>query len=224
MFLFVTLPLVFYFAAPKVLACHPNPTNYLAFASVQKSDGTQYPTSPQPKPTFLIPLIVAAIGIAVVGYILWQIVKMCQKIPPPNPPDPPPDGSLTNGPPITINPTTGPGPADAFTTPISTNSDWGTIGYYDISKWNYMDPIAKTPYLWFWSTGMLTSTNLSDWEDTHYRIDAYTSGAGVLFAYYHFGTNFSNQYFTSPTNARCWFNLTDKPYRPVQFFKLDPKS
>jgi hypothetical protein len=64
--------------------------------------------------------------------------------------------------------------------------------------------------------------NLVDWTDSHYRIDAWV-GQGTFFAYYHFGTNYYNAYFTASSNACAYFDLTDKLYEPNQFFRLEPK-
>jgi hypothetical protein len=77
---------------------------------------------------------------------------------------------------------------------------------------------------------MTTTTNMVDWEDSHYRVDCYVcSGVGaVCYAYYHFNTNYWNCYYTREfvaTNhqAPAWFDLSDGPPKPNQFFRLDPK-
>lgn len=185
------------------------------------------------------PIIFFAIILAVVGYIIYQLIKLLDKVipPPEKKPDPPPNSGDTNRPPIVINPLHGPGPALTTLSHtkdlVNTNRVWGTIPYYDIHQLNYLNTCEKFSgaqiFDSFWSSGMLTSTNNSDWEDTHYRIDCYVCSAvgGVLYAYYHYGTNFYNCYYTggyvaSNQIAPAYFNLTDKPYRPVQFFRLNP--
>ncbi len=216
----VTVFMVTFFALPHVNACLPNPTNYFQLSTPALSANPTADHPPEPK-VFAF-LIAAIIGIAVVGYILWQIVKLAQKLTPPNPPP----ASPTNSPPVVINPGHGPGPASAHRMTLDTNQPtWGEMGYYDITSLGYKDTWAKPPsvFYYFWSTGMTISTNLTDWEDSHYRIDAFISGTGTFFAYFHYGTNYANQYFTESTNAKAFFDLTDKPYRPVQFFRLDPK-
>jgi hypothetical protein len=82
----------------------------------------------------------------------------------------------------------------------------------------------------FWSAGMMTSTNLIDWQDTHYRVDCYinTAYGAVQYVYYHYGTNWWNCYYTSAyvtTNhtAPAWIELSDGPRKPNQFFRLDAK-
>ena len=182
--------------------------------------------SPKPQPKLWPLALVALIAIAVVGYIIYQIVKMAQRIPQPDQPPPPP----TNTPPyVIINPRTGPSGSALTSVPrnidMNTNQPGlGTLGYTEIDQYNYPDKWGKPGEIFyvFWSTGLKSSTNLVDWEDSHYRIDAWV-GDGTFFAYYHYGTNFYNCYFTETTNARAYFDLTDKPYRPVQFFRLDPK-
>ncbi len=217
-----------YFCQPGLLlqACLPNPTNQWYIAQ------TTTPTSTDPAPqdthkNFIVALIVAAIGIAVVGYIIYQLVKLAAKIKPPDPPPPDPS-SPTNSQPVVFNPKGSPGPAPADATRMipDTNSTWGTIGYYNITTLNYKDQWAKSQpqyFQAFWSTSMKTSTNLVDWEDSHYVVNSFVSPGGTFVAYFHYGTNYYNAYF-SDTNQPCvWFDLTDKPYLPTQFFRLDPR-
>ena len=67
------------------------------------------------------------------------------------------------------------------------------------------------------------------WEDTHYQVECfYTASVGVLYRYRHYGTNFYQCYYRSDyiaTNhaAPAYFDLTDKPYQPMQFFRLVSK-
>ena len=219
----VTVFMTAYFAQPHLL--RPAPSSPAPSYSQSITNQTDTPAKPK-----IFALIVALIGIAVVGYIIWQIVKMANKIPPP---DPPP-GAPTNSPPVVINPTGSPGPAGstsaAMVTTTHPNLDtnrpaWGTMNCYDITSLNYRDTWAKVPSLFsaFWSTGMTLSTNLVNWEDSHYRIDAFISDTGTFYAYFHYGTNYYNCYFAESAKAAAYFDMTDQPYRPAQFFRLDPK-
>jgi hypothetical protein len=225
----VTLIMVLYFIQPGLLAraCMANPTNYCQFniqTGQPKGSPVQEPANEKSDDKIFAACIVAVIAAAVIGYIIYQIIKLCNKIPPPDPPPAPP----TNSPPIVINPTTGPGPAvDSIRKMLlDTNQpSWGIMSLYDISSLGYLDKWAKQPSLFaaFWSTGITTSTNLINWENSGYRVDAFVSKTGTFLAYFHYGTNFYNAYFTETTNAIVYFDLTDRPYRPVQFFRLDPK-
>lgn len=222
-----TVFLFFYFLTPKLSpACVS--TNYQSIGSqpIPVSQVTNIISispevvPPEPEDQKLWPICLAVlIAVAVVGYIIYQIIQMCKKIPPPDsvPAQP------TNSPPFAINPTTGPGEASAV---ASTRIERPNVmTYSDISSLGYVDSWAKTPsqFIYFWSVGISTSTNLADWEDTHYRVNAFVSDTGTFFSYLHFGTNYYNCYFTESTNAIAYFNLSDQPQRPVQFFRLNPQ-
>lgn len=160
--------------------------------------------------------------------------------PPAKPPTPPPTAPNTNYPPVVINPTGSPGPA---VTVVGKSTDGKLLAYTNsTSCWitNYNIASYQWPNTWekgsaklffdrYWTAGMSSSTNTITWEDTHYQIECfYTTGVGVLYRYLHHGTNFYQCYFTSDflaTNgtARAYFDLTDKPYQPVQFFRLEPR-
>ncbi len=239
-----------FFALPHVSASQPNPTNTWQFAN-HKSVAVNQVTNVVPEATelqpttqdrkFLGPMIFFAIVLAVTAYIIYQLIKLLDKVipPPDKKPDAPPSSGNTNYPPVVINPTTGPGPATASLRAknliIDSNTpSWGPVQYYDIAALNYQNDSEKfatrVNYDGFWSTGMTVSTNLVDWEDSHYRIDCYvcSSVGAVRYVYYHYGTNFWNCYYTGAfvaTNhaAPAWFNLSDRPYQLKQFFRLDPK-
>src|SRR6267142_4400562 len=155
----VTLFMVLFFAQPHLLRSDPsNPSSYNEAATIH----TDAPTKPEPQ---LWIFIVAIIGIAVVGYIIYQLYQMTKKIPPP---DPPP-GAPTNSPPVVINPSGGPGPAGstitasfAPTNPVNIDTNHpvpGVMGWYDIRYLNYKDTWAASPSLFsaYWSTGMTLS-------------------------------------------------------------------
>jgi len=218
----ITLFMVLFLAQPHLASSAPlNPASY-------SSSTTNHTDNPKPQ---IWIFIVALIGIAVVGYIIYQLYQMAQKIPPP---DPPPQ-SPTNSPPVVINPSGSPGPAGATITasfapsnPVNLDTNHpvtGVMGWYDIRYLNYKDTWAASPSLFsaYWSTGMTLSTNLMNWEDSHYRIDAFISDTGTFFAYFHYDTNYYNCYFTESTRARAYFDMTDQPQRPAQFFRLDPR-
>jgi len=221
----VTLFMVLFLARPHLLQASTNQTTYSQSVSVQSNDA-----KPEPK---IFGLIVVLIAVAVVGYILWQIIKLAQKIPPPDPPPQQP----TNSPPVVINPTSSPGPAGlggvasavmaSYPNPIlaTNNPTSSEMGWYDIRYLGYSDSWAKVPSLFsaYWSTGMSLSTNLTNWEDSHYRIDAFISDTGTFFAYFHYDTNYYNCYFTESASARAYFDLTDQPMKAAQFFRLDPR-
>jgi hypothetical protein len=240
----VTLFLTIYFLVPKAQCCVANPTNYVSQpVSVDKANivpivDERQPAQP-PESKVLAPIIFFVIILAVFAWIVYQLIKLLDKvIPPPDPPPPPPSDTTTNHPPITVNPTHGPGPATATLhkslTVTSNTPSWGTIQCYDISTLHYqVEPekfLAPVYYDRFWSAGMMISTNMIDWQDTHYRVDCYINveyGA-VQYAYYHYGTNWWNCYYTTSyilTNhtAPAWIDLSDEPRQPNQFFKLDPK-
>jgi hypothetical protein len=203
--------------------------NHQTVAVNQITNIVDQPTEAQspPKEKVWGAVIFFVIILMAFAYIISQLIRLMDKIIPP--PDPPPEPhGPTNGAPITFNPTGSPGPCLSSLSKnlLDTNMpSWGTMGYYHISQFSYVDKWAKTPstFFYFWSTGMRTSTNLADWEDSHYRIDAYVSASGTFFAYYHVNTNFYNAYFSETTNARAYFDLSDKPYQPQQYFRLDPK-
>ena len=244
---FVTLLLIAYFLAPKAQSCIAS-TNYTTGAVsvsevkivpiVDEHSPTQ-PTQP-PESKVIGPIIFFAIVLGVFAYIIYQLIKLLDKvIPPTNPPDPPPGDVNTNYPPITINPTHGPGIATAHfqgksLTITSNTPSWGTIQCYDISALNYTNKMEKfnVPIVYdrFWSVSMMTSTNGINWKDSHYRVDCYfnVECGAVQYAYYHYGTNWWNAYFTSAyvlTNrvAPAWIDLSDEPWQPNQFFKIAPK-
>jgi|SRR5947209_8542484 len=244
----VTIFMVLIFLRPIfVNACLPNPTNYWS-QPVPVSNANIVPVvderqpAPQPEEHKLIaPVIFFIIILAVAAYIIYQLVKLLDKVipPPDKKPDPPPNSGNTNYPPIVINPTHGPGPvlvaAKTKSLTITSNTpSWGTITNYDISALQYRDQAENFPapvyYDRFWSTGMKTTTDMVNWRDTHYRIDCYiasTAGA-VYYAYYHYGTNWWNCYYTtdyiaSNHIAPAWFDLSDEPPQPNQFFRIDPK-
>jgi hypothetical protein len=239
----VTACLCFYFSAPKVQACVAS-TNYCEFSkAVSVSEANIVPTpderiQPANDKDFLGAVVFFVIVLAAFAYIIYQLIKMMDKIipPPEKKPDPPPHSSNTN---ITIvmNPTHGPGPvlSDYSKTFLidSNTPSWGPVQCYDIRDLNYENDCEKFPtrvnYDGFWSVGMTRTTDMIHWEDSHYRVDCYVcSGLGaVCYAYFHYGTNFWNCYYTSAyvtTNhaAPAWFNLSDE-YKPAQFFRLDPK-
>ncbi len=240
----ITAFFVFYFSAPKVSpACVT--TNYCEFSrAVSVSEANIVPTpdervAPADNKDVVAPVIFFVIVLAAFAYIIYQIIKMLDKIipPPEKKPDPPPHSANTN---ITIvmNPTQGPGPVlSTYTKTMKIDSNtpsWGPVQMYDIHDLNYENDCEKfgqrVNYDGFWSTGMTTTTNLIDWEDSHYRVDCYVcSGLGaVCYAYFHYGTNFWNCYYTSAfvaTNhaAPAWFDLSDGPPKPNQFFRLDPR-
>ncbi len=219
----VTLFMVTFLASPRILRSDPsNPTSYN-----QATIHADTPTKPEPK---IWIFIVALIGIAVVGYIIYQLYQMAQKI---QPPDPPPQ-SPTNSPPVVINPSGSPGPAGATissfapTNPVNLDTNHpvtGVMGWYDIRYLNYKDTWAASPspFSAYWSTGMTLSTNLTNWEDSHYRIDAFISDTGTFFAYFHYDTNYYNCYFMESAKARAYFDMTDQPQMPAQFFRLAPR-
>lgn len=239
----VSASLVFYFAAPKVSSAYPPNTNYYQMhKAVSVSDANIVPTpdervAPAEHKDFIPALIFFVIVLAAFAYIIYQIIKMLDKIipPPEKKPDEPPHSANTN---ITIvmNPTHGPGPALAtMKMKLDTNTpSWGPVQMYDIAALNYENDCEKFPtrvnYDGFWSTGMTTTTNLIDWEDSHYRVDCYvcsTLGCAA-YAYFHYDTNFWNCYYTREfvaTNhaAPAWFDLSDGSPKEKQFFRLDPK-
>jgi hypothetical protein len=244
----VTLLLISYLLVPKVSAAVPNPTNYwpqavsVEKAKIVKEVDERAPTQPTqpPESKVLAPIIFFAIVLAVFAYIIWQLIKLLDKvIPPTNPPDPPPGDVNTNYPPITINPTHGPGIATAHfqgksLTVTSNTPSWGTIQCYDISELNYTNKMEKfnVPVVYdrYWSVSMMTSTNGIDWKDSHYRVDCYfnVECGAVQYAYYHYGTNWWNCYYTTSfilTNhvAPAWIDLSDGPRELNQFFKIAPK-
>lgn len=250
----VTVFAVLYFVQPGLLlrACVPNPTNYCQFAKGRAVPIDQItnlvptavpelaPAQPQDDRKVIAPIIFFVIMLIVFAYIIYQLIKLLDKVipPPEKKPDPPPNSGNTNYPPIVMNPTDGPGPALSDfgkKITITTNTpSWGTITNYDIRSLNYLYDFEKfgTPsyYDRFWSTGILTTTNMIDWEDSHYRVDCYVNSqyGTVCYVYKHYGTNWWNCYYTSgyvASNhmAPAWFNLSDRPYQPNQFFKLDPK-
>jgi hypothetical protein len=241
----VTIFMVAIFCQPGLLlrACVAN-TNYLSKAMFV-NEAKIVPIvderlQPEPEKDKVIgPVIFFVIVLAAFAYIVYQLIKLMDKIipPPEKQPDPPPSSGNTNYPPIVINPTQGPGPATASfkTLTITSNTPyWGAIQPYDITALHYRNTEEKfmvpVYYDTFWSTGMKTSMNMVDWEDTHYRIDCYinsTYGA-VCYAYFHYDTNWWNCYYTTDyiaTNhmAPAWFNLSDGPRKPNQFFRLDPR-
>ena len=186
------------------------------------------------KPQVIGLLIAFGVAILVIGYIFYQIIQMLNKvIPPPKPPPPPPTAPNTNYPPVVINPKGSPGPAlsDLGRTSFYTNSP-SSLNCYDITSLKYENTLDKfsSPYLFdhFWSVRTEISTDLQNWEDSHYRVDCYIcSSVGVCYMYYHYETNFYNSYFTSDyvaTNkATAYFDFTDKPSLPKQFFRLVPE-
>lgn len=219
----ITVFFVGFFCLPNLPACQPNPTNYWQFADGQivpvnqvtniVQPAQEMPTKPEPK--VFAACIVAVIAIAVVGYIIYQIIKLCNKIPPVNPPPPPPP---TNSPPYAVvNPVSGNSPA------IPAMSSTNTWDYTDISALNYADQISKGKFYAFWSCGCEATTNFVDWEDTHHRIDAWV-GQGTFYAYYRYGTNYYNCYFTQSTNTPASFDFIERTNRTREFFRLAPKS
>jgi len=241
----LTVFLVFYLCSPSN-ACIANPTNYWPQAvSVEKAQIVKDVDERAPTETdegkIFAPVIFFVIILAVAAYIVYQLIKLLDKVipPPDKKPDPPPNSGNTNYPPIVINPTHGPGPAPAglsakSLTVTSNTPSWGTITNYDISSLLYRDEVEKFPvpvyYDSFWSTSMKTTTDTLTWRETHYRIDCYISSSvgAVYYAYYHYGTNWWNCYYTSDyirTNhaAPAWFDLSDEPREENQFFRLDPK-
>ena len=240
-YLFATVFCVFYLLHPSLSACQPNPTNYFQINNAMPVDeAIVVPGSDErPQPKFVALAIAFAIAVAVIGYILYQIIKLLDKvIPPPDKKVDPPPQAPTNSPPVTINPSGSPGPASLiphkFTVGTNTPS-WGTIPYYDIGGLWYevlCEKFSTKQYFdGYWSTGVVVSTNSVNWEDTHYRVDAYVchSAHSVFYEYYHYGTNFYNAYFTadyiaSNHVAPAYFNLTDRPKQEIQFFRLAPRS
>lgn len=244
----VTACLCLYFSVPKVQACVLNPTNYVQLSKpVPVSEANIVPQKPELQPLqqedhhIFGPVIFFIIMLAVAAYIIYQLIKLLDKVipPPDKKPDPPPNSGNTNYPPVVINPTHGPGmaPATLSTKHLTIDSNtpsWGAIQYYDIAALNYQDALEKfatrVNYDGFWSTGMTTTTDTIHWEDSHYRIDCYIAGSvgGVYYAYYHYGTNYWNCYYTSDYVASnhiapAWFDLSDGPAKPNQFFRLAPR-
>ena len=108
----VTIFMVTIFCQPGLLvrACIANPTNYLSQAvSVDKVVivTTVDERIPQDKPKVLAPIIFFTIIVLVTAWIVYQIIKLLDKVipPPEKKPDPPPNSGNTNIPPITVNPT-----------------------------------------------------------------------------------------------------------------------
>jgi hypothetical protein len=241
----VTLFTVLYFCQPGLLLRACVSTNYCSKAVsvdkaiiVQQIDESQPPDPPPQKKVFA-PVIFFIIILAVFSWIIYQLIKLLDKVipPPDKQPDPPPNSGNTNYPPIVINPTEGPGPATASLNSLKIDSNtpsWGPVQRYDIRDLNYENDCEKFPsrmnYDAFWSTGMTTTTDMLHWEDSHYQVDCYVcSGVGaVRYVYYHYNTNWANVYFTSDYVASnhiapAWFNLSDGPPKPNQFFRLDPR-
>lgn len=240
----VTLFMTAYFCQPGLLlrACVPNPTNCLSQAmSVDKAIIVQPVNESQspPRKDVIAPLIFFVIVLAAFAYIIYQIIKMLDKIipPPEKAPDPPPHTGDTNHPPVVINPSHGLGPATVSLNHLTVTSNtpsWGTITSYNIRDLKYQDNEEKFPtvafYDTFWSTEMQFTTNMVEWRDSHYRVDCYVNSTygAVMYAYYHFNTNWWNCYYTtdyiaSNHMAPAWFDLSDNPKVPSQFFRLNPK-
>lgn len=202
---------------------------------VQPVDESQ----PPPHKDVIAPLIFFIIVLAVFAYIIYQVIKMMDKIipPPENTLPPPPHTGDTNHPPVTLNPTHGPGPATVSLNHLTVTSNtpsWGTITSYDIRALKYQDNEEKFPtaayYDTFWSTEMQFTTNMVEWRDSHYRVDCYVNSTygAVMYAYFHYETNWWNCYYTtdyiaSNHMAPAWFDLSDNPNVPSQFFRLNPK-
>lgn len=249
----VTIFFVVYFALPKLCACVANPTNYCATFSqpvpVEKAniipivDERQQvqpinPPDDTPQPKVWGLLIAFIIAIAVIAYIIYNIIKLLDKvIPPPKKPDPPPNSGNTNYPPVVVNPSSGPGPAVALKRyekqMALTNSTGFTITNYDIVPYQWANTWEKgnTNILFdhYWAVGMEHTTNMITWEDSHYTVECfYTTSVGVLYRYRHYGTNFYQCYYRSDyigTNhaAPAYFDLTDNPFSPMRFFRLVPQ-
>jgi hypothetical protein len=149
----VTIFFIAYFAAPHTNAAWINPTNYWQFANHQPvpvdqvTNIAQAPTDlgpadaqpEQPHGKLLAPVIFFVIVLAAFAYIIYQLIKLLDKVipPPEKQAPPPPNAGDTNLPPITINPTTGPGPAIAGlkTKALKIDSNtpsWGPVTYYNI--------------------------------------------------------------------------------------------
>lgn len=238
----VTLFMCLYFAHPTQ-ACLPNPTNYIHAVSQTVSDKANIAPVDKHDPSLqteqhklLAPVIFFIIILAVAAYIVYQLVKLLDKvIPPEKKPDPPPNSGNTNYPPIVINPSVGPEPAivgKRYTGPMLTltNTTGCTVTNYNIVTYSWANTWEKSTNLLFdhyWAVSTQTSTNMQVWEDTHYQVECfYTAGVGVLYRYRHYGTNFYQCYYSSEhfrTNpiAPAYFNLTDRPYQPQQYFKLN---
>lgn len=252
-YLFATVFCVFYLLHPTANACMANPTNYWQFSKAVPVDqavvvpivderAPVVESSDAAKPKVLALVIAFAIAVAVIGYIIYQIIKLLDKVipPPDKKPDPPPNSGNTNYPPVVVNPNGSPGPAITDLHPhrmlLDTNMpSWGKVPYYDIGWCKYPNTTEQFSvmqvYDGYWSVGMTTSTNLVDWEDSHYRIDAYvcSGGGSVYYRYFHYGTNYYNAYYSSgyiATNhvAPAYFDLTDRPYKEKQFFRLAPRT
>lgn len=237
----VTLFMTAYFCQPSLLLRASVSTNLLSRAmSVDKAIIVQPIDELQPPHKDVIaPLIFFVIVLAAFSYIIYQIIKMLDKIipPPENTPPPPPHTGDTNHPPVVINPTHGPGPVTVSLNHLTVTSNtpsWGTITSYDIRLLKYQDNEEKFPaaayYDTFWSTEMQFTTNMVEWRDSHYRVDCYVNSTygAVMYAYYHFNTNWWNCYYTSDYvssnhTATAWFDLSDNPNVPSQFFRLNQK-
>lgn len=238
----VTLFMTAYFCQPGLLLRACVSTNYLSKA-VSVSEAQLIPpvdeSQPPPEKKVLAPVIFFVIVLAAFAWIVYQVIKMMDKIipPPEKKPDPPPSSGNTNYPPIVVNPTHGPGPATVSANHLNVDGktpSWGTIQPYDIRDLNYRDTEEKflmpVYYDTFWSSGMQFTTDMVEWKDSHYRVDCYVNSTygAVMYAYYHFNTNWWNCYYTSDYIASnhmapAWFDLSDNPNVPSQFFRLNPK-
>jgi hypothetical protein len=108
----VTAFFVFYFAAPKVSSAYPPNTNYYQIhKAVPVNEANIVPTpdervAPTEHKDFIPAVIFFIIVLAAFAYIIYQLIKLMDKIipPPEKKPDPPPHSANTN---ITIvmNPT-----------------------------------------------------------------------------------------------------------------------
>lgn len=243
----VTAFFVFYFAVPKVQACVSTnqfanhqavPINQITNIVPEVSELT--PTEAQDSKV-LAPIIFFVIILIVFVWIIYQLIKILDRIipPPEKQPDPPPNSGNTNYPPIVMNPGAGPGPVTSglHTKSLTIDSNtpsWGPVQYYDIAWLHYENKnekfLNRVDYDGYWSTGMTTTTNLVDWEDSHYRVDCFVCSVvgAVLYRYYHYDTNYWNCYYTttyvgSNHMAPAWFDLSDGPPKPNQFFRLAPR-
>ncbi len=161
----------------------------------------------QRKPGVFLEVCAGMIVIGIGAWVGYSIYKMCQKIPPANPP---PDNE---------NPPPAPNFAAASTnapTPTMQLTDDSGVTYWDCSGLGWVDPMTGEPVTQLMATRIQATADFQTWTEEA-SIRGYCSSSGITLIFSQGGTPVCTNYH--------WFNTTNTVYlggtlAPHKFYRL----
>jgi hypothetical protein len=121
------------------------------------------------EPKLFVQAVCLIVGGIVAGIIIWELVKMCKKIPtspPPDPDDPPPPPPPTNYPPVAVASPNPVGPLDLHPLDSSlplVRIDMGVNGDNGVDWWDIRGRTNAGPYETLMVTGIQSSPDMTNW-------------------------------------------------------------